>query len=369
MQQSKPPKRLRLSSSAVHAETNQAASVCWNGAEAFASSDASASCYSFSKDVRILAVVVAELKFVQVQRQILLADVMVVADDSAFEQAPERFDVIGVNLAAHVFARTMAHYSVLVAKRVKVVVSAVLVGCDEINLVTDSFTDEAIQGLGVGVLNDLADHVALPADCSDHCGFSTQTSDVLFLVPMAILVFTVDTRFIDFDDAHELFEPFVSQSRTKPVTHEPCRPIGTRADHPVDLHGTDAFFAGQYQVENFEPDKQLVVRVLEDRSDRNGETIGRALGRSTLHALPVERPRGTLIYLRIPATRAGYASRPAPQGQVELASRLVRKHPVKVSKGHLAGNFGFVFVTHATNLAPGKVLVKPGIIAPFMPGG
>ena len=60
-----------------------------------------------SEDVRILAVVVAELKLIQIQRQILLADVVVSADHATLEQRPERFDVVGMNEAAHVLALTV----------------------------------------------------------------------------------------------------------------------------------------------------------------------------------------------------------------------------------------------------------------------
>ncbi len=71
------------------------ARVFWTrDAEASASSDASASCYGLSEDVRILAVVVAELKFVQVQRKVLLADVVVSAYHAALEQRPKVFDVV-----------------------------------------------------------------------------------------------------------------------------------------------------------------------------------------------------------------------------------------------------------------------------------
>ena len=41
----------------------------------------------------------APLKFVQVQRQIFLADVVIGADDSALEQRPERINALSVNLA------------------------------------------------------------------------------------------------------------------------------------------------------------------------------------------------------------------------------------------------------------------------------
>src|SRR5271167_2293131 len=64
-----------------------AAVACWRlPAEAVASVASSASCYDVFEDIRILSIVKAERKFVQVQRQILLGHFVVVADDSAFEQ-------------------------------------------------------------------------------------------------------------------------------------------------------------------------------------------------------------------------------------------------------------------------------------------
>jgi hypothetical protein len=75
----------------------------------------SASSYRCSEDIGILAVVVPELKFIQVQRQVLLADVVVGADNSALEQAPERFQIVGMHFATHVLVRLVVN--MLVRKR------------------------------------------------------------------------------------------------------------------------------------------------------------------------------------------------------------------------------------------------------------
>src|SRR5216683_3144030 len=75
-------------------ETALAASACWYDAEASASSDASASCYRRSEDIRILPMIVAELKLIQVEGQVFLGNVMVAADDATFEQRPERFNIV-----------------------------------------------------------------------------------------------------------------------------------------------------------------------------------------------------------------------------------------------------------------------------------
>jgi hypothetical protein len=65
-------------------------------AETVASDRASADCYCRSEDIGVVAVVVPELKFSDVQRQILLADLMVAANDPALEDAPEAFNRVGV---------------------------------------------------------------------------------------------------------------------------------------------------------------------------------------------------------------------------------------------------------------------------------
>jgi len=163
--------------------------VCWLAtAEVPASRVASASCYRLSEDVSILAVVVTELKFCKVQRQILFTNVMIRADDPALEQAPEVLKVVSVYFAAHVLARAMVDRLVVVAKCFEIAIAAMLVCGYQINLVADRFTDEAIQGNRVGILDDLTDHVALARNRSDDTDFAgaDAASHVRFLVPMAV---------------------------------------------------------------------------------------------------------------------------------------------------------------------------------------
>src|SRR5437879_613027 len=91
--------------SVVVARIIPAVSACWYVAEASASSDASASCYRLSEDVGVFTVIVAELKLVQIEPQIFLRDIVIGADHAALEQRPERFQVVCVDLAAHIFMR------------------------------------------------------------------------------------------------------------------------------------------------------------------------------------------------------------------------------------------------------------------------
>src|SRR5260370_42514702 len=69
-------------------------------AEDVASEASSASCYHLIEDVRVVPVIEAEGKLVQVERQIGFADVVVGADHATLEQAPEGLNRIGADVAA-----------------------------------------------------------------------------------------------------------------------------------------------------------------------------------------------------------------------------------------------------------------------------
>ena len=98
-----------LSHNVSLSETTPIVLAYWYAAEALASSDASASSYRLSEDIGILAVVMAKLKLVQIQRQIGFAYLVIRSNDSAFEQAPKAFNGIGVNHTTHVLTRAVAN--------------------------------------------------------------------------------------------------------------------------------------------------------------------------------------------------------------------------------------------------------------------
>src|SRR5262249_51859686 len=71
--------------------------VGWsNCAETPASSSVSASCYGIEEDIGIFAVIVTPRKRVQVQRQILFADMMEATHNTALQKRPERISILRV---------------------------------------------------------------------------------------------------------------------------------------------------------------------------------------------------------------------------------------------------------------------------------
>jgi hypothetical protein len=73
-------------------------------AETVASDHVSAACCRGSKDIDVLAIVVPELKFRDVQRQIFAADLVIAAGNTALQDAPEVFNRVGVNRADNMIA-------------------------------------------------------------------------------------------------------------------------------------------------------------------------------------------------------------------------------------------------------------------------
>ena len=62
-----------------------------------------ASAYRRSEDVRVHAVIVAELELRDIQREVLFADFVESADHATLNQRPETFDSVGVDSADNVF--------------------------------------------------------------------------------------------------------------------------------------------------------------------------------------------------------------------------------------------------------------------------
>ncbi len=324
-------------------------------AEASASSDASASSYCAAENVRVLAIVEAESELVRVKRQIFLAHLMVTTHDATLEQAPEPSNRVRVNHTANIFTGAVLDDFVRqwFRSRTKQAIARVLVRRNQFYLVPVHGTaHELVESQRVRVLNHAADHVAFTGDYANDGTLSRRAVSDWRLEFSAVLIrgLAADIGFVGFNNAHKLAELRVCQSRTEPMTHEPRRPIGTRTDHPMNLKGANPFLTGQHQVQNLEPDQQLVIRVLEDGPDRHGEAVGLAR-LVTAHATsPMKGLELQGVDLGVVATRTLNAIRPTLMRQVFLTCIFVREEPIKLGKSHLPDKLRFAcfyFLVHA----------------------
>jgi hypothetical protein len=348
--------------SASPSETIRVASVYWlANAEAPASQVASASCYRFPENIFLFSVVKSKLKFVQVQRQIFFADVVVGADDSALDERPERFHRVRMNDAANILAFAMVHgvmWEFLPSR--KVLIARMFIGRDQFNsiLVHDSI-NESMQRRHIGVLDHLADNVSFASYRADDRRFVASASDVALLVPMAIFILAADVGFVHFHDSHKQTEIRIVQSSAQTMAHIKSRLVGTGIDHPMNLHRADSLLGNEHQVQNLKPRSERVIRILENCADVKREPISRF---AALVARPMEWTlSASRINLLIAASRATDTVGPTLLNQIFLASRFIGEHPLEIPKAQLLYDFRFVAVSFFLNVHNRHVTTNSGL--------
>jgi hypothetical protein len=284
--------------------------------------------------------IVAKLKLRQIQRQILFADMVEAAHSPALQKRPERFDVVGMNLATDVFALTVAHGLVWNAARLEPAITGVFISSYQVYIVTDSSTHKAIQRSGIGILDYFTDDITFATDSSDDSDFAgcLTASLVRFLIPMAVLIFPADEGFIDLDNTHKLAKLFIVDGGTQPMTDIPSgvQGGGLAEKHPPKLTRGNAFLALEHRVENFEPSRQRNVGIFKHSASDYRETVRVAMFVGFVPALPMKRTRRTLVDLRVTALRADRARRPTAHGQINTAGGFIRERGHELLEGHHA---------------------------------
>src|SRR6478735_1989671 len=97
----------------------------------------SAFCYDIIEHVWILAVIMPVGEFRQVQWQIVLAHLVIGANDATLEQAPKAIEIGGMDISAHIFTLGMAHGFMGDAHMFQFAVSAMLVRGDQRDIFSD----------------------------------------------------------------------------------------------------------------------------------------------------------------------------------------------------------------------------------------
>jgi hypothetical protein len=164
------------------------------------------------KDVRILAVVVAELEFGDIQRKIFCSDLVMGTRDAALEQRPEAFNGVRMNRAYDVLASSMVHNAVRVVQTERRMAS-MCVGAEQADLVRYSSTDEAGQGFTAGLLDHVSNNAAFATYSADHDSF-THTTGTAALVLVPVLGFATHVGFVNLNDVHKLLEVLTTQHFT-----------------------------------------------------------------------------------------------------------------------------------------------------------
>jgi hypothetical protein len=301
----------------------------------------SASSNRFSKDVRIETVVVAELKFSNVQRHIFRADFVERADHAALEDRPEALNRVGVNRTDDILALAVVNRGVR-EFLVQPAVAVPSIGCEQANLVGYNLVDEIKSGFSGYVFQNARHDVALTLHSADQrrlAGRLAATHPVVPLIPMTVAILAANIGFINLDNASKLCFR-LNQRRADFVAHAVRRLVRAKAHLPLNLQRANSFLAGQHQVYDLEPLPQRLVGVLKDRARDVREAI--ALIWRALVALPLEGHRANRKHFHRTTARANHAVGPTSLNQIRLAGILIasRKHGLELGLGHLVNWLG-----------------------------
>jgi hypothetical protein len=307
-------------------------------AETDASDLASAHCYRRSENIGIGAVVIAELKFRDVQRQIFLADFVECAHHATLKDRPETLNRIRVDRTNDILAHmtTSAVVDCLMRETVlptQPMIASEIISAKQADFAGNRFLDETFERADTNVINDAGYDIALPLHGPNDRDLAASTASVSVgsFVPMTIGIFAADIGLIDLDNAAELGF-WLDESRADFVAHGMRGAIASKAHDALDLQGTDALLAGQHQMDDAKPLPQRLICVLEDGAGNVREAIG-SHG-SAFIALPVERPSSQRKRISA-AARACDAIRPATGNEICLAGILTREGHFELGEGHL----------------------------------
>lgn len=305
----------------------------------------SASPNRVAEDIGIHAVIIPELKFGDVQMQILFADFVERPHDTAFQDRPETFDGLSVDRAINVLTRPMIDNAMRIALLREARIARPIVSAKQADFVRDGFIDERGQYRAAYVLNDAGDDVAFAADHTDNDGLALSVAFPAALVPMPVATVTADSGFIDLDDSAKLFH-VLDQGGSDLVAHQPSRLVRTEAHVAVDSEGAHALLTDQHQVRDSEPILERLIRIFKNCPSKIRETVASIAARRAFRALPMPLAGVKLIDRRVATARAMHAIRPAPNDQIRFAVVLSLKQRIELRRGHLMDGFRLLCAGH-----------------------
>lgn len=150
-----------------------------------------------TEDVSIQALIIPKFKLVNVEMQILLADLVERANDPALHDGPKAFDGIGMNSPDDVLPPCMIDDLVRILF-IQLPVAHPLIGDQQTDLVRDGFVHEAGQRVCLDVCHDSSHHVALTLHGSgnDRLPRSCTARATVAVVPVPVLGLAADECFI-----------------------------------------------------------------------------------------------------------------------------------------------------------------------------
>jgi hypothetical protein len=307
-----------------------------------------ASSDGLAKDVPVMAVVIPKLELGDVEREILLADLVECSNHAALSERPETFNRLGVNGADNILAASVVN-SLVWEILVEAPVTNPLIGAKQADLGGNGLTHELGKGRGADILDNPRNHIALAADGARDSGLARAdaacSTPAAALIPMPVLGLAADEGFINLDGPYELPELFLAETRANAVAHIPSGSVRAEAHHAMDLKRADPLLAGEHEVDDAEPLAKRLIGVLENRPGDVGEAVIGPRGGTGI-AQPVPGHRAVRLDLYVAAAGTGDAFGPAVPDQIGTARILIRERRFPLADGHLMDLLGLFGAGH-----------------------
>jgi hypothetical protein len=272
------------------------------------------------------APIVAPRKLVKVAVEMFGANEVVDAEHLPFEVRPRAFQPVDVaEVVADILAETVID-GVVIEATFQPNVARELIAHD-VGAGLYVFNDLALNGLGGQIVNLHRPYLAATFKHAEYSRFADAASPGVPPLPFVLIpLFAADESFVDLDLTSErLVERFRLGGLAQPMCHEP-RGLLCHSDITGELRAGDALLVTGDQPDCDEPLFQRQLRVLEDRSDLDGEPLPAV---AALVSLIVRE----MVDSGSAAVRAERTIGPADRAEMPDAGLLVRESGGQFLKG------------------------------------
>lgn len=263
--------------------------------------------------------------FVHVAVKVIIAHLVVSADDHSLEQAPEVLYAVGVNAASDILSG-MVNEVVLVC-RAEGAIRLQGIRVDDGSR-RDVRENLALQFAASRAVNHHRADLAVALQHAHDESFIGEWAAMALLPLVLVLFLAADPRLISLHGTREgVIEALDFHSEPDAMIHEPCRLL-SHAERAGHLVGADAFLAGRHHPHSREPLIKADRRVFKDGPDLDTELLFAAVAApdSTGHDEMDSRAP-------TPIARAHNAVRPAHSGHKLTANVRIGEVADGVHKG------------------------------------
>jgi hypothetical protein len=227
--------------------------------------------HRIAEQVRILPVVEAPCHLIEIGLQMLRRDFVPSSNNASLEQTESTLDCVGIDVPTHVNVAAVVDGFVLAAMdsgfNHGFRVGSEVVGDDHVYVCADVFLDVLRQcsALNIAGMKETQIAPTLP-DANDHL-FPIALSDLAVAMGLS-----ADVGFVHLDCAVQLRRSDLLHGVPDAMAEIP-RGAVVNLEHPVNLVRGHPFLGLANQIDGNEPFGQRQVRVMEDRSCRDGELV------------------------------------------------------------------------------------------------